>query len=70
MFPVDYLFLIVQYSVMMQLHCIIFGLIFQIPKLPDIDPVLQKNAQIACSVMDRVPISELAGWKPKTCKYY
>jgi hypothetical protein len=36
---------------------------FQIPKLPDIDPVLQKNAQIACSVMDRVPISELAGWK-------
>ncbi|CAL5019494.1 unnamed protein product [Urochloa decumbens] len=36
-------------------------LLAQIPKLPDIDPVLQKNAQIACSVMDRVPISELAG---------
>ncbi|EMS55120.1 DEAD-box ATP-dependent RNA helicase ISE2, chloroplastic [Triticum urartu] len=36
-------------------------LLAQIPKLPDIDPVLQKNAQIACSVMDRVPLSELAG---------
>uniref|UniRef100_A0A0E0FU16 Helicase ATP-binding domain-containing protein n=1 Tax=Oryza nivara TaxID=4536 RepID=A0A0E0FU16_ORYNI len=36
-------------------------LLAQIPKLPDIDPVLQKNAQIACNIMDRVPISELAG---------
>lgn len=60
MFPMDYLFLI-AHSVMMQFHCLICGLMFQIPKLPDIDPVLQKNAQIACSVMDRVPISELAG---------
>lgn len=41
----------------------VFCFTFQIPKLPDIDPVLQKNAQIACSVMDRVPISELAGWR-------
>ncbi|XP_035540380.1 DExH-box ATP-dependent RNA helicase DExH15 chloroplastic [Juglans regia] len=33
----------------------------QIPKLPDIDPLLQTNAKIASNVMDRPPISELAG---------
>ncbi|XP_010044671.3 DExH-box ATP-dependent RNA helicase DExH15 chloroplastic [Eucalyptus grandis] len=36
-------------------------LLAQIPKLPDIDPQLQKNALAASSVMDRPPISELAG---------
>ncbi|XP_030553637.1 DExH-box ATP-dependent RNA helicase DExH15 chloroplastic [Rhodamnia argentea] len=36
-------------------------LLAQIPKLPDIDPQLQKNAHAASSVMDRPPISELAG---------
>lgn len=36
-------------------------LLAQIPKLPDIDPLLQSNAKIASSVMDRPPISELAG---------
>ncbi|KAF8390326.1 hypothetical protein HHK36_024851 [Tetracentron sinense] len=36
-------------------------LLAQIPKLPDIDPVLQNNAMIASNVMDRPPISELAG---------
>nr|XP_043606015.1 DExH-box ATP-dependent RNA helicase DExH15 chloroplastic [Erigeron canadensis] len=33
----------------------------QIPKLPDIDPQLQRNATAAFNVMDRPPISELAG---------
>ncbi|KVH96089.1 hypothetical protein Ccrd_001826 [Cynara cardunculus var. scolymus] len=33
----------------------------QIPKLPDIDPQLQRNATAASNVMDRPPISELAG---------
>lgn len=33
----------------------------QIPKLPDIDPLLQKNATTASDVMDRPPISELTG---------
>ncbi|KAI3502430.1 hypothetical protein L1887_30499 [Cichorium endivia] len=33
----------------------------QIPKLPDIDPQLQRNAIAASNVMDRPPISELAG---------
>lgn len=33
----------------------------QIPKLPDIDPLLQRNAMIASDVMDRPPISELTG---------
>ncbi|KAL3577745.1 hypothetical protein D5086_019249 [Populus alba] len=33
----------------------------QIPKLPDIDPVLQSNAKTASSIMDRPPISELTG---------
>lgn len=33
----------------------------QIPKLPDIDPLLQSNAMTASNVMDRPPISELAG---------
>ncbi|KAM0055933.1 putative RNA helicase [Helianthus debilis subsp. tardiflorus] len=33
----------------------------QIPKLPDIDPQLQRNAIVASGVMDRPPISELAG---------
>lgn len=33
----------------------------QIPKLPDIDPQLQTNARNASDVMDRPPISELAG---------
>nr|GMC88082.1 DExH-box ATP-dependent RNA helicase DExH15 chloroplastic isoform X1 [Ipomoea batatas] len=33
----------------------------QVPKLPDIDPLLQSNARSASSVMDRPPISELAG---------
>ncbi|KAL5722386.1 DExH-box ATP-dependent RNA helicase DExH15 chloroplastic [Ranunculus cassubicifolius] len=36
-------------------------LLSQIPKLPDIDSVLQKNALLASNVMDRPPISELAG---------
>lgn len=36
-------------------------LLAQIPKLPDIDPLLQSNAKMASSVMDRPPISELAG---------
>lgn len=36
--------------------------LFQIPKLPDIDPLLQNNALLASSVMDRAPINELAGW--------
>lgn len=36
-------------------------LLAQIPKLPDIDPLLQKNARAAYDVMDRPPISELAG---------
>ncbi|XP_057494012.1 DExH-box ATP-dependent RNA helicase DExH15 chloroplastic isoform X3 [Actinidia eriantha] len=36
-------------------------LLAQIPKLPDIDPLLQSNAMIASNVMDRPPISELAG---------
>ncbi|XP_058112110.1 DExH-box ATP-dependent RNA helicase DExH15 chloroplastic [Magnolia sinica] len=36
-------------------------LLAQVPKLPDIDPFLQKNANIASNVMDRVPVSELAG---------
>ncbi|GMP58125.1 hypothetical protein CsSME_00021911 [Camellia sinensis var. sinensis] len=33
----------------------------QVPKLPDIDPLLQSNAVTASNVMDRPPISELAG---------
>lgn len=33
----------------------------QVPKLPDIDPILQRNAKAASDVMDRPPISELAG---------
>ena len=33
----------------------------QIPKLPDIHPLLQHNAKTASNVMDRPPISELAG---------
>ncbi|CAA7409772.1 unnamed protein product [Spirodela intermedia] len=36
-------------------------LLAQIPKLPNIDPQLQKNAMAASSVMDRAPISELVG---------
>ncbi|XP_009414118.2 DExH-box ATP-dependent RNA helicase DExH15 chloroplastic [Musa acuminata AAA Group] len=36
-------------------------LLAQIPKLPDIDPLLQNNALLASSVMDRAPINELAG---------
>ena len=36
-------------------------LLAQVPKLPDIDPVLQGNARTASEVMDRPPISELAG---------
>lgn len=36
-------------------------LLAQIPKLPDIDPLLQRNAVTASSVMDRPPMSELAG---------
>lgn len=36
-------------------------LLAQIPKLPDVDPLLQKNAMAASDVMDRPPISELAG---------
>ncbi|KAF9623252.1 hypothetical protein IFM89_000741 [Coptis chinensis] len=36
-------------------------LLCQIPKLPDIHPVLQKTAVMASNVMDRPPISELAG---------
>ncbi|GFY88374.1 DEAD/DEAH box helicase [Actinidia rufa] len=36
-------------------------LLAQIPKLPDIDPLLQSNAMTASNVMDRPPISELAG---------
>ncbi|XP_016489453.1 DExH-box ATP-dependent RNA helicase DExH15 chloroplastic isoform X1 [Nicotiana tabacum] len=36
-------------------------LLAQIPKLPDIDPLLQSNAKGASNIMDRPPISELAG---------
>ncbi|KAL2904206.1 DExH-box ATP-dependent RNA helicase DExH15 chloroplastic [Bienertia sinuspersici] len=36
-------------------------LLAQIPKMPDIDPTLQSNALTASGVMDRSPISELAG---------
>ncbi|XP_042497950.1 DExH-box ATP-dependent RNA helicase DExH15 chloroplastic isoform X1 [Macadamia integrifolia] len=36
-------------------------LLAQIPKLPDIGPILQNNAMIASNIMDRPPISELAG---------
>ncbi|XP_075518426.1 DExH-box ATP-dependent RNA helicase DExH15 chloroplastic [Primulina tabacum] len=36
-------------------------LLAQVPKLPDIDPLLQSNAVKAASVMDRPPISELVG---------
>ncbi|KAB2624647.1 DEAD-box ATP-dependent RNA helicase ISE2 [Pyrus ussuriensis x Pyrus communis] len=36
-------------------------LLAQIPKLPDIDPLLQSNAKTASNIMDRPPISELAG---------
>jgi superfamily II RNA helicase len=36
-------------------------LLAQIPKLPDIDPLLQINAKTVSNVMDRPPISELAG---------
>ncbi|TKY69772.1 DEAD-box ATP-dependent RNA helicase ISE2 [Spatholobus suberectus] len=36
-------------------------LLVQIPKLPDIDPLLQRNAKAASDVMDRPPISELVG---------
>ncbi|XVE84976.1 hypothetical protein DITRI_Ditri17bG0054800 [Diplodiscus trichospermus] len=36
-------------------------LLAQIPKLPDIDPLLQKTAKTASDVMDRPPISELTG---------
>ncbi|CAK8536907.1 unnamed protein product [Lathyrus sativus] len=35
-------------------------LLVQIPKLPDIDPLLQRNARAASDIMDRPPISELA----------
>ncbi|KAH7688601.1 RNA helicase protein [Dioscorea alata] len=34
-------------------------LLAQIPKLPDIDPQLQKTAQLASDVMNRAPINEL-----------
>ncbi|KAL5100417.1 hypothetical protein RYX36_004744 [Vicia faba] len=36
-------------------------LLAQIPKLPDIDSVLKSNARAASDIMDRPPISELAG---------
>ncbi|XP_013642191.2 DExH-box ATP-dependent RNA helicase DExH15 chloroplastic-like [Brassica napus] len=36
-------------------------LLAQIPKLPDIDPKLQRSAAAAADIMDRPPISELAG---------
>ncbi|WCJ21739.1 DExH-box ATP-dependent RNA helicase DExH15 chloroplastic [Euphorbia peplus] len=36
-------------------------LLAQIPKLPDIDPLLQSNARSAFDIMDRPPISELTG---------
>ncbi|KAL1317333.1 hypothetical protein HN51_069404 [Arachis hypogaea] len=36
-------------------------LLAQIPKLADIDPLLQRNAKAAYDAMDRPPISELAG---------
>ncbi|XP_074309805.1 DExH-box ATP-dependent RNA helicase DExH15 chloroplastic [Silene latifolia] len=36
-------------------------LLSQIPKLPDVNPLLQSNAMTAAGVMDRSPISELAG---------
>lgn len=36
-------------------------LLAQIPKLPDIDPLLQRNAKAASDIMDRPPINELAG---------
>ncbi|KAG5522334.1 hypothetical protein RHGRI_034500 [Rhododendron griersonianum] len=36
-------------------------LLAQIPKLPDIDPLLKSNAVTTSNIMDRPPISELAG---------
>ncbi|CAI0379583.1 unnamed protein product [Linum tenue] len=36
-------------------------LLAQIPKLPDVDPALKSNAKSAADIMDRSPISELAG---------
>ncbi|KAG8366232.1 hypothetical protein BUALT_Bualt17G0055100 [Buddleja alternifolia] len=36
-------------------------LLAQVPKIPDIDPLLKSNAVKASSVMDRPPISELVG---------
>ncbi|XP_059655972.1 DExH-box ATP-dependent RNA helicase DExH15 chloroplastic [Cornus florida] len=36
-------------------------LLAQVPKLPDIDSLLQSNAMTALNIMDRPPISELAG---------
>ncbi|KAG9155533.1 hypothetical protein Leryth_009941 [Lithospermum erythrorhizon] len=36
-------------------------LLAQVPKLPDVDPLLQNNAKSAYNVMDRPPLSELAG---------
>ncbi|CAI9092802.1 OLC1v1028135C1 [Oldenlandia corymbosa var. corymbosa] len=36
-------------------------LLAQIPKLPDVDPLLQSKAKSASDIMDRPPISELAG---------
>ncbi|OIW10527.1 hypothetical protein TanjilG_15899 [Lupinus angustifolius] len=36
-------------------------LLAQIPKLTDVDPLLQRNAKVAYDFMDRPPISELAG---------
>lgn len=36
-------------------------LLVQVPKLPNIDPAVQNTAKLASNVMDRVPISELAG---------
>jgi len=35
-------------------------LLAQIPKLPDIDPMLQNTAKTASNIMDCPPISELA----------
>lgn len=47
-----------------ELHIFFLLFLFQIPKLPNIDPQLQKNAMAASSFMDRAPISELLGWPP------
>lgn len=57
----SYGFITFLYAAVMFWHCL--SLMLQIPKLPDIDPQLQKTAQLASDVMNRAPINELVQWK-------